>query len=192
MCRKKLFPHETSLTSLSFFLPPPQIFDENTKKLLFSITFSGPEMLLKKLPSDTKFIMKVSEKWAVQNKRIALHTAWLHLPQKLFPLRKARQVKHLIPHQTPPQIITDNAIRNLSADFSRVLTTLSWPLFLLPLSSCRSHRLTSKARHPPATAWKPRRCQRRCCVPVSLGPRHHRTTQCHTDTIRDPRVVVAK
>ncbi|XP_039431401.1 nephrin [Culex pipiens pallens] len=36
------------------------IFDENTKKLLFSITFSGPEMLLKKLPSDTKFIMKIT------------------------------------------------------------------------------------------------------------------------------------
>lgn len=36
------------------------IFDEHTKKLLFSITFHGPEMLLKKLPSDTKFIIKIT------------------------------------------------------------------------------------------------------------------------------------
>ncbi|XP_055603399.1 nephrin [Uranotaenia lowii] len=36
------------------------IFDENTKKLLFSITFHGPEMLLKKLPSDTRFIIKIT------------------------------------------------------------------------------------------------------------------------------------
>lgn len=36
-----------------------QIFDEHTKKLLLSITYQGPEMLLKKLPSDTKFIIKV-------------------------------------------------------------------------------------------------------------------------------------
>ncbi|EAT42917.1 AAEL005560-PA, partial [Aedes aegypti] len=36
------------------------IFDEHTKKLLLSITFQGPEMLLKKLPSDTKFIIKIT------------------------------------------------------------------------------------------------------------------------------------
>ncbi|KXJ73563.1 hypothetical protein RP20_CCG015559, partial [Aedes albopictus] len=36
------------------------IFDEHTKKLLLSITYQGPEMLLKKLPSDTKFIIKIT------------------------------------------------------------------------------------------------------------------------------------
>ncbi|XP_058451516.1 nephrin [Malaya genurostris] len=36
------------------------IFDEHSKKLLFSITFHGSEMLLKKLPSDTKFIIKIT------------------------------------------------------------------------------------------------------------------------------------
>ncbi|XP_055634568.1 uncharacterized protein LOC129774711 isoform X2 [Toxorhynchites rutilus septentrionalis] len=36
------------------------VFDEHTKKLLLSVTFHGSEMLLKKLPSDTSFIIKIT------------------------------------------------------------------------------------------------------------------------------------
>ncbi|XP_035773547.1 nephrin-like [Anopheles albimanus] len=36
------------------------VFEESKRKLLQSISYHGPEMLLKKLPSDTKFIIKIT------------------------------------------------------------------------------------------------------------------------------------
>ncbi|EAA01472.5 AGAP001925-PA [Anopheles gambiae str. PEST] len=48
----------------SFALPfptfPAQVFEESKRKLLQSVSYQSPEMLLKKLPSDTKFIIKIT------------------------------------------------------------------------------------------------------------------------------------
>uniref|UniRef100_A0A182T9Z3 Ig-like domain-containing protein n=1 Tax=Anopheles maculatus TaxID=74869 RepID=A0A182T9Z3_9DIPT len=38
----------------------PEVFEESKRKLLQSVSYQSPEMLLKKLPSDTKFIIKIT------------------------------------------------------------------------------------------------------------------------------------